>query len=445
MRPGAAILLTLLLTGCMGGGGMPDVGMFRLGASARPDTPATDTATPEAASSELATAGNQAETRSAIIDQLAQRQSILGGGVFAEVAQAVIDHSSGATEAELRVARLKAEAKSKNWLPSIGPTVDLTSLGTVAASILIEQVLFDNGKRKAERAFAAADVEIAAVTLSQDMNNRVHDALTEYVTAQRAQERAALAEASVGRMAEYERIMAGRVEGGLSDRSEQRVITQKATEMQAAAAADRQEAVLAMAELGALAGRPMDHLSGLQSLPADPGGPEPLSVLKSQAEGARMVAEAKIARAGHLPGLKATGTVTDGKLKGGLRLGADQLLGLGTGAQLEALAATDDVVERNVAEETRDSARRIVALEGKLAALAAQQANGATVVAETRASLDLFTEQYKVGRRTLIELVGMFETFARLEREQAALKYDMALIRLEMARERGVLVSGDRL
>ena len=85
------------------------------------------------------------------------------------------------------MARLKAEARSKNWLPSIGPTVSLTSLGSVVAQLVVEQAILDNGRRKAERDHAAADVDVSAVMLVQDLNGRVHDGLAAYVNAQRAQ------------------------------------------------------------------------------------------------------------------------------------------------------------------------------------------------------------------------------------------------------------------
>ncbi len=436
MRSGPAILLTLLLSGCMAGG-FPDVTKFGFGAGRSPADPAL------AATSELARAGDDAEARSAIIDDLLARRSLLPpGGAYAEVAQSVLDASAGAAEAQLRVARLKAEAKSLNWLPTIGPSVSLTSLSSLASSILLEQVLFDNGARKAERAFAAADVEVAAVNLSSSINDRVHDGLAYYIRAQRARELAGLADQAVVRMAEYQRIMTARVEGGMSDRSEQRVIEQKTAEMRAVQSADIADATRAMAELNAMSARPMDHLSGMQDLPPDVQSPEPIAVLKTRGEGARMVAEAQMARAGYLPGLKASAAVDGDGLTGGLRLGTENLLGLGTGATMEALAATNDVVDRQAAEAAESARRTMVTLEQELAALTQREAQGAGVLAQTEASLAMFTEQYKVGRRPLMELVGMYESFAQMQREQASLKYERALIRLQMARERGVLVDG---
>ena len=129
-------------------------------------------------------AAARGEARSVVIDDLITRKSVLSPvSPYAQVAEAVLTANKGPAAAELRVARLKAEAKSKNWLPRIGPSVDLTSLGKVVASLLVEQVLFDNGKRKAEREFAAADVELAAVSLSTEMNTRVQEGLVHYVTA----------------------------------------------------------------------------------------------------------------------------------------------------------------------------------------------------------------------------------------------------------------------
>lgn len=436
-RPGPALLLVLALGACAAGG--PDVSKFGFGAGHAPDQPG--------AAGELRRAGDEAKQRSAVIDALLTRQSILSAsGPYAEVARAVTEANAGVARAELRVARLKAEAKSKNWLPSIGPQVSLTSLGSVAASILLEQAIFDGGARKAERAYSAADVEVAAATLAIDANQRVYEGLALYIRAQRANEHARLAEAAVARMADYQRIVTIRADGGMSDRSEQGVITQKTSEMRAMLSNDRFSAQQAQAELAVLAGRPLSGLSGLQPVPADAGNPEPLAVVKARAEGSRTLAEAQILRAGYFPGVKAQAKFDkDDDLLSGLSIGADNAFGLGTGAELQAINSTGDVVDRRIAASAADADRSIVALQHELVTLTAREAQGATVLAQTEASLATFTEQFKVGRRPLMELVGMFESFAAMQREQASLKYEMALLRLEIARNRGVLVNGASL
>jgi adhesin transport system outer membrane protein len=121
---------------------------------------------------------NDSEAASPIIAALLERRSLLEeGSIYREVGEAAISASARASEAELISAKLRAEAKAKNWLPTIGPSVSLTDLGDLVAGILVEQILFDNGRRKAEREFAAADVEVAAVNLSIDMNTRVQTAV----------------------------------------------------------------------------------------------------------------------------------------------------------------------------------------------------------------------------------------------------------------------------
>jgi outer membrane protein, adhesin transport system len=44
-----------------------------------------------------------------------------------------------------------------------------------------------------------------------------------------------------------------------------------------------------------------------------------------------------------------------------------------------------------------------------------------------------------------LELVSQYDGYARLQRDQASLRFDIALIDLEIARDRGVLVEGAKL
>ncbi|MCG7859335.1 hypothetical protein MD537_20325, partial [Flavihumibacter sediminis] len=84
------------------------------------------------------------EAASGIISTLQQRRSILHpDGPYGKVAAAVMASNARIAEAELRGARLRAEAASKNWLPRIGTSISLNSLGEFVTSLLIEQVLFD--------------------------------------------------------------------------------------------------------------------------------------------------------------------------------------------------------------------------------------------------------------------------------------------------------------
>jgi adhesin transport system outer membrane protein len=431
-RPPARTLAALCLTaallgGCVGFGGE---GGF---ASRANQTPAG-----------LAPGGvdSPAEGGSALISDLQARRSVLPpGGAYARVADAVLKADSGTAAAELRIARLRSEARAKNWLPKLGPTVSLTSLNGLAAGLLLEQALFDHGRRKAERAYAAADVEVAAVTLSTDINQRIYEGLTHYIRAERARAQGALSTKAYGRMEGFAEVMRQRVSGGMSDNTEQQVISQHLAEMQA----DREAEISAMAELNAMSAPGLNGLRGIDRLGVRGHRSEPLSVVKTRGEGERSIAESRIARAGLMPGLSAIADLTGDGLTPDLRLGGSGLLGMGTRAEFAALDATADVVARRSAEAAESAERRIVALERQIAQLESRMAQGGTVVAQTESNLSLFVEQYKVGRRSLLELVSQYDSFARLERDQVALQYEIALLEIEIARDRGLLVDGARL
>lgn len=428
---GTALGACIFLGGCVGGADVPS--RFSAPSDQSPTTVAGSLAP-------------RSDAQSALIADLQARRSVLSAtGPYAQVADAVVTNSSGAAAAELRVARLKAEARAKNWLPQIGQSVNLTSLSGLAASLLLETALFDQGRRKAERDFAIADVEVAAVGLSASMNQRVFEALTYYISAERARAQLAISSTAATRLAKFETVMGQRVDGGISDRSEQRVIAQSHAEMQATMAADQDAQAASMAELQAITGRPMAGVSGLDALTAISIPSEPLSVLLVRGEGSRSLAQARLERSGMMPGLSASANVGSSGMAPGLRMTGAGLLNPGSGAALQALDATADVVDRQTAEATEAANRRRVALERQIATLSSRQAQGAEVLRQTEGNLALFTEQYQVGRRSLLELVGQYDAYARLNRDQVSLRYDIALLELEIARDRGLLIDGARL
>jgi adhesin transport system outer membrane protein len=310
------------------------------------------------------------------------------------------------------------------------------------ASLIVEQALFDNGRRKAERAFAAADVEVAAVSLAEDMNARVLSGLTHYLDAERARAQAAVAQGAVGQLVEFSRIMGLRVGGGLSDRGEQQILAQTLAEMQATLASDQAAVATALASLHALTDRPLDGLRGMQAVGA--AGAEPLAVVRARGEGTRDVASARITRASLLPGAVLRGAVDDDGATGEVALGGS-MLDAGLGANLSALDAAQDLADRRTAEAAEGANRQLVALDREIAALRLRQADGAEVLRQSQGNLAMFTAQYKVGRRSLLDLVGQFESVARQERDQAGLTYDIAQRQVQIAALRGQLVDGGRL
>ncbi|SHE47489.1 outer membrane protein, adhesin transport system [Loktanella atrilutea] len=395
------------------------------------NAPALDTTTPDG-------------TESEVIATLLTRRSILPQGPYTQVSDAVLAANARAAEADLRAATLRAEARSKNWLPTLGPQVSLTSLGTIVTSLVVEQVVFDNGRKKAERAYAKADVEVAAVALAQDTNTRVADALTLYLTAQKAEARAKVNADAMADMEHFAWIMDERVKGGVSNSVDRMVVQQKLNQMQSDMASDQEAAAAARAELAAMSATPLDGVSGISPLPTDLTA-TPLAVVKAEAEATRTVAEARAARAGFLPGLTAVGNVNKNGADAGLTVQADQGIGLGTGAALAAADQQAAAADARVAQTREDAERSLRALQGELASLRRQQAQTAALAEGAEENYRNFAAQQKAGQRSVNDVVGVFESAVDLRRAAAALPFEVARVELKIAALKGVLVDGDRI
>ncbi len=379
---------------------------------------------------------------SEIIHALKSRPSVLQSGTpYAQVADAVIASDARVAEAELRVAQLRSEAARRNWLPRIGPRISLNSLGDFVSDLVIQQVLFDNGRKVAERDLAKANVELAAVILVEDGNRRVFEALTLYLTSQQNRELFAHLERSLKEMSAFEWVMQERVNGGVSNASDLNVLKQKIAATRARASEAAEASNTAMAELEAMSAHSLASVTGLGALSASDAG-EALGVIRARAERDAALAEARIARASHLPGLAAN-AATDGSA--GLEVTTDSLFGLGTMAEFGAIEATRDSAERKVARAAETAGREIAAQSRRLEALRRQTAEASHLTAQARQNLDLFRRQYEGGQRQVMDVVGVYETFASALETEITLKYNAARAELELARLKGALAEGARI
>jgi len=389
--------------------------------------------------------------KSAVISGLLARRTVLpGGSSLDQVADAVLDANARAAESELRAARLRAVAASRNWLPTLGPVVSLDNMGDVVAQLLVEQVLFNGGRLKAERRFAAADVEVAAVALAEDTNARVATALGLYTEAERGRAAAVRSAQALERMRGFEHIMQRRVDGGVSSPSDLSVVRQKRQEVEANLASDQQSATAAIAELNAMSARPLDGVRGLSHVSTAPGAEagSTLAVLRAQAESTRAAEQAKVARSGFLPNVTASigvdqdGSVGDG---GRVNVGVENGVGFGTGATLKSLEAAEESASRQVAQTREDAARRLAGLRAERTRLADQLGRAESLARDAHANYQQFQRQYESGFRSVMDVVGTFETYLRLEREANNLRHDLVRAEIEIARDLGLLVDGDRI
>ncbi|MGJ8604628.1 MAG: TolC family protein [Marivita sp.] len=382
---------------------------------------------------------------SPIIADLAARQSVLtAGSPYAQVAAGVLAADARVAEAELQVAQLRAEAASKNWWPTISPRVSLTSLGDLVADLVINQVLFDNGRKQAERDLAKADVEMAAVALSESSNDRVYDGLVLYLEAEEGRSANDLYGQALKDMGHFEWVMNERVKGGVSDFSDLNVLQQKLADLRSRDAAAREKTMRAMAELNAMSAVSLSDQRGLRGMGSTPSDTS-LSVLRAMVDRDRQLAQAKIARAAHLPGLSAGGSLRNGGEGLGLSVSTEHMLGIGTGASLAAIEATKLTAERRVTEARDISARAIEADQRDLAALKRQAAEAEGLTAQAKANLDLFQRQYDAGTRQVMDVVSVYETFLRSLEKQLDLKYRAARAELDAAKRLGVLADGAKI
>lgn len=433
-QAGVLCALTFTLSGCLSdvGGGFSEV------SSRLKTTDNTSVARP-------ATHSEKVNAESQIIQGLAKRRAALPtGSSFDKVATAVLAANARAAESELRSARLRSEAASKNWLPKIGPQISLSSLGSLVANLVVDQVLFDNGRKKGEREFAIADVEVAAVNLAVDTNNRVHTALTLYTDAVEGREKAALAQTSLQDMGHFAWVMNERVKGGVSDLSDLNILNQKLAEIKADQTANSDLAENSIAELNAMSIEPLSSLRGTPRFDLSSVAEQPLSVVLAEAEKIRAIAAAKVERASNLPGLSAGGTIGE-ESNLGLQVKSENLLGLGTGATLQAIEATKEAAGRRVAQANEDANRQLRKLEGQIAAKTRQRVEASRLTDQAKENLDLFQAQYDAGQRQVIDVVGVYETFARQQQTEVTLKYETIRLKLEMAQILGVLADGDAI
>lgn len=386
------------------------------------------------------------ETRSEVISTLLERRSLLAEGtIYNSVAEAAVAASARASEAELISAKLRAEAEAKNWLPTIGPSVSLTDLGELVAGMLIQQVLFDNGRRKAERDFAAADVEVAAVNLSVDMNERVEDAVGLYVAGLRGDEKSAYSSRALTQMQEFRRIVAGRVDGGLSNRADLNVVDSKISGMRNARTTAQDAAKTARAELTAMTGETFSEKPGKLDLGTPPADAQYLAVLKSQAQANRNVAQAVVNRAGLLPQIAAAGNITSDGSGAGLTLDLAEPLGLGTPAALQAIEASKEAARRQIGEAEEDARRSYARQVQRLGSYQRQTTEAATLARASRETYRLFKAQFEAGQRPVMDVVNIYEELVKREQDHIEAKYEVVLIQLALARDMGLLADGDKI
>ena len=200
----------------------------------------------------------------------------------------------------------------------------------------------------------------------------------------------------------------------------------------------------AIAELNAMSAVSLSDQRGLRGM-GTTHTDRSLDVLRATVERDRQIAQARIARAQHLPGLSAGGSLRNGGEGLALSVNTEQMLGIGTGASLKAIEATKITADRKVIEAEDISRRAIEADRRELEALKRQAAEAEGLTAQAKTNLDLFQRQYDAGTRQVMDVVSVYETFLRALEKELDLKFRAARAELDAAKRLGVLADGAKI
>jgi adhesin transport system outer membrane protein len=126
----------------------------------------------------------------------------------------------------------------------------------------------------------------------------------------------------------------------------------------------------------------------------------------------------------------------------GLKVKSDQLFNLGTGANLKAIEAKKDLANRKVTKANESTQRKLRSLEQRLNSTRRQSVEARALAERAKRNLDLFQEQYDLGQRQVMDVVGVYETYARQLTMQNEYKYEAARIEIKIAQMLGILADG---
>ena len=101
-----------------------------------------------------------------------------------------------------------------------------------------------------------------------------------------------------------------------------------------------------------------------------------------------------------------------------------------------------DAADRRVAQAEEDSNRVLRRLEARIEGLRRQSEKAARLSQQAKTNLDLFQRQYDAGQRQVMDVVGVYETYAQRRSLAIDHHYELSRARIELARHLGVLADG---
>jgi|GEM_PF-3579949 len=375
---------------------------------------------------------------------------------YEAIARAIITQTPSASAASLEGQKLLGRAYNQNRLPQVSPTASVEDDGDVIGRLIIEQVIFDNGRFKAGKKLFTADEARVFGDYLIETNEDIAQGINVYLRAVRLQSLLSASEKLAVKYDDLHKIALDRVSGGVGKRSESSLFEIRKLQTHAQSDTIRAELKTTRAELQALTGndnfvltpRRFNFGGSREALAQEIFETTP-TILRTQADVDARIAELEQAKADRLPSLSFRGSLGAGT---GLGLGADDQvndarLGLsvsqplywGKNLNTEAILKNIEAEELRVKRVKRDAKVEMASHDQQIKALETQLPNQQTLVNLAEKRAENFKTDFRAGAATMVEAISLLETLKTLQTQYIDMEHDRLNNELQFARILGIL------
>jgi len=365
--------------------------------------------------------------------------------IYDTIARSLSEQSPLASKASLEGQKLLGEGYNQNRLPQVSPTSSVDDDGDLIGRLIVEQVIFDNGRFKAGKKLLTADESRAFSDYLIEANEDIATGIDVYLRAVRLQRLLSASEKLALKYDDLHKIAIDRVSGGVGKRSESSLFEIRKLQTHAQSASVRAELQSAKTQLQTLTGK--DSFSFVpqrfnfgpsrEALAQDIFETAP-AILRVKADVESRLAELEQAKANRLPALSFRGSLGAGT---GLGLGADdqQPLYWGKNLNTEAILKNIEAEELRVKRAKRDAKVEMAALDQQINALDGQLPNQQTLIDLAEKRADNFKTDFRAGAATMVEAISLLETLKTLQTQYIDMEHERLSAELQFARILGVL------
>lgn len=367
--------------------------------------------------------------------------------------------------AQVAEAGTNVSIAQSGYLPTLESSAGFSDTSQHDYRISISQPLFDWGLTGAKVDKARAGVAAAKAGLQAQREETALAAASAFIEVKRRERLAAAADDNVDVHSRIARLARDRHNGGVGDSSEVELARVRLGEAQSALQEELGALRSARSAYYAQVGHNPGKLARVPTLALKASAIADLDAAVAKAPGviaavareeaARHVVDAE--KASLLPKVSVQGYVRDdgdsrGQYTGvGLRVSGPTITGLSNFQRVGAarLAAESarwkaESVKREAIRKVREFIDRAPTLKSKIAILAQQ-------IRQARALRDVYEDQFKVGQRSLIDLVNVQADINRITRSRINARYDNILLQYRasaalgrLQQELGLALQGDR-